>query len=569
MVLPAALAAIIISLLPVLSISLLAGAAAGILLIQRFYPDCHFLWRLAFICAAISWACILISGYGMPIFLQSPSPEGDVYVVTRPAFIIDGTSWPIAIALSTLLVAILVRDLGEIEQVAPLTWSGMLAITAIGLATTYAATPVTLMIGWAGIDLIESAVMLSQIGTAELRRQFILAVGFRTLSTCVLLWASAVYLAAEYDLTMLGYTPEMNVYLLAAAVLRLGIIPLHDPFFIKRELRRSLGTLTRITNAAAAMILICRLAGTNFPAALSPWLLIAGGMAAQLGALTWWKAADEIDGRPSWILTLAGLATAAALLALPLACIIWTLVLILAGSLLFVTERSNRRGRYLPLLGLALSIGLPFTPAWLGMEIFLLDSSTPWTESLARGLLMLAFIVALAGYFRYAMKINRDERENVSSYGFFMESVAALFALAIYIGLGVWFTLNSSGQPWLPGIIAGAGTVLLIILRKRMSKTPAAGALAALQAQTIPIDENALVPAGQVRPSNKFLEVIASMQAVVSLDWMYMFLFRFFDFFRHLFRMMTRILEGEGGLLWALLIFILLITFMFRSTGGS
>jgi hypothetical protein len=181
---------------------------------------------------------------------------------------------------------------------------------------------------------------------------------------------------------------------------------------------------------------------------------------------------------------------------------------------------------------------------------------------------LLAFIVSLAGYYRYALKVSRDEEQIPSTQSIVLENVAAFFILAIYIGLGVWFTLNSSQPPWLPGLIAAAGAILLVIFRARMIKIFVPRALPAIEPKTIPVEEKALVLAGRPRPPQKFLNMIDSLQAVVSLDWMYLFLYRFFDLFRHLFRMMTRILEGEGGLLWALIIFILLITFMFRPTGG-
>jgi len=565
----AALTAILISMLPVLSVCLLVGAALGIPIVERFYPVRRFIWGFTFLFVSVAWSCMLISVYGLPDFLQSPSPGFEEILSIRPAFIIDSTSWPIAVALLTLLLAILLRERQALEQKSTLLWSGMLAITASGLVAVNAATPLTLMLAWVAIDVIESVVMLSQIGAADLRRQFILAIGIRTFSVFLLLWVSAFYQADEYDLTLLEYAPELNLYFFAAAVIRLGIIPLHDPFFRASGMRRGLGTLVRMTNAAASLILICRLAEINMPAEPSPWLLLAAGAVTLLGAVFWWKAADEIDGRLPWIIAVTSLSAGAALLSLPLASITWGLILILVGSLLFLTERHDRRGVYLPLVGLALCSGLPFTPAWQGMAIFVWEGPATWSNLPGRVLLMAGFITLLAGFYKHGTKIIlRDEQDQnpVVKIG---ESAPALLLLAGYIGLGVWIGLNFPSPSWIPGGIAAGGTLLFVLLQRRVSKpTPLILSLTD-GSPTIPLPEKPVLPAAPTRIPGKVLNFLSSFQVVATLNWLYLFLYRFFDFFRRLFRMMTRILEGEGGFLWALLIFILLVSFMFQPSGGK
>ncbi len=565
----AALAAIFIALLPVLSVSLLAGAALGMPLVRRFNPAGRFLWGFAFIAITIAWLCLLGSGSRLPNFLQSPPPETENILAVRPAFIIDGTSWPIGVALLTLLMAIFLKEFDTPEHKSTILWSGMLALTASGLVGIFASTPLTLMLAWVAVDLIEGAVMLYQIDAPEIRRQYILSIGFRMLSIYVIYSASALFQAAEYDLTLMEYAPaEIIYFLLAAAILRLGILPLHDPFFKERSLRRGLGTLTRLINVSVASILICRLASAKYPAESLPWPLICTAAVTLFAAVYWWKADGEITGRMFWILGLTGLSIAGMLLSLPLVSITWVLVLVLAGSELFVNERRDRRGRYLALAGLALCSGLSFTPAWVGMAVFNWEGAPVWFSWMMRILFMLALVFLLAGYYRHAQKGNPAPSEEEHPGPYWGETGGAFLLLVMYIGSGVWMMSGAPTVSWIPGAVAAGGTLSVILFQDRVIKGRRKSSFAADEQKTIPIDSGLALPAPERKLPARFFARLGSLRRIVSLNGVYIFLFRFFDFFRRLFRMMTRILESEGGFLWALLVFILLISFVFRPAGG-
>jgi hypothetical protein len=218
---------------------------------------------------------------------------------------------------------------------------------------------------------------------------------------------------------------------------------------------------------------------------------------------------------------------------------------------------------------LAFCFGLPFTPAWQGMGIFVWEGPATWSNLPSRVLLMAGFIILLAGFYKHTTKINLSDGEESNPAENLGEIAPALLLLAVYVGLGVWIIFNSPSQSWIPGGVAAAGTLLFVFLQRRLHK-PAHGPLLITDGTpTIPIPETPTLPVAPTRIPGKVLNFFSSFQVVASLNWLYLFLYRFFDFFRRLFRMMSRILEGEGGFLWALLIFILLVSFMFQPSGGK
>jgi len=86
------------------------------------------------------------------------------------------------------------------------------------------------------------------------------------------------------------------------------------------------------------------------------------------GAIMWFTSSDELEGRPYWIITLAGFAIFASIQGEPLSILSWSLVLILSGSVLFLYSSRGRKLTIIPLIAVIGISGLPYTPAAVGWQ---------------------------------------------------------------------------------------------------------------------------------------------------------------------------------------------------------
>ncbi len=63
--------------------------------------------------------------------------------------------------------------------------------------------------------------------------------------------------------------------------------------------------------------------------------------------------------------------------------------------------------------------------------------------------------------------------------------------------------------------------------------------------------------------------IIAFLQDFLSLNWLYRLLWASYRYLVRVFGFLTSVLEGEGGVLWAFLILVLLFSLLARNNGGG
>jgi hypothetical protein len=64
-------------------------------------------------------------------------------------------------------------------------------------------------------------------------------------------------------------------------------------------------------------------------------------------------------------------------------------------------------------------------------------------------------------------------------------------------------------------------------------------------------------------------KVLSALGRVVSLDWFYRILSVIYHILERLVSLLSRVLEGEGGLLWVLVLLLLLISSLVGGFGGG
>ncbi|HHY88860.1 MAG TPA: hypothetical protein GYA06_08080 [Chloroflexi bacterium] len=523
--------------LVLLPVFLLAAGAGGVAYIAAFRPGFRSTWLVVAGVALLAWAAVLGLRWLLPDPLVIPTwlPLG-VPEANELRLVMDQVSWPYALSLTALLNAVVLTGAVRLTPGAsPWPWAGMLGLASMSLLAILAGSPLALLITWTAIDLVDLVVVALLSDSQRLSRQAVIAFSTRATGTVLVVAAMITSLSAGEALTFDNVQPLAAVFLLAAAGLRLGVLPLNLPYTQILPIRRDLGTLLRFAAPASSLPLLARLPAGALPEGIQGPALGFALLACLYGAAMWLAAEDGLAGRPFWLVSLAGLAVAATLLGSPLASIAWGVALLLSGGMIFLYS-TRLKGILLvgALSGLALS-GLPFTP-----------SASGWVGLAGGGFdpVQIAFVLTvamlLAGFIRHLSgpveEVARFERwiGVVYPLGLLVLPLNQwIFPLLSYRGaltMGVWWAS-------LAAVLLSVGILALILRRRQQVEGLATSWLGEIARR-----------AG------------LALAAFFRLDWLYRVLWAGYQGLQGLAALVRSLLEGQGGVIWALVLLSLLVS---------
>ncbi len=533
-----------------LSVLTLLITPLAMLITRLARPRFGYQWLLAVLGSMIAWPMVLLARLNLPqtVALFQWQPASLFHL--SPGLLLDEVSWPFAMALATASLALLLTSIARISQDSPTepgeaalvadwrSWAANVALFGLGMVTVTAANPLTLMLGWVAIDIVELITLLGNMQDAPSSERTVISFAANLSGLPMLMLAGILVWSGGEDLTFASISPQASLYLLLAAGLRLGVLPLQMPFSREMLVRRGLGTALRLVAWASSLVLLVRTASVIEPGNLTLMLLGLTALSALFGAFSWLNAQDEISGRPFWILGVASLAVAAALNGQPAACLAWSITSLLGGGFLFTYWPRHRRLLPLVLLGLLGLTALPFTPAWNGAAIYDLHGA-----SLVQILILLAHLAAqallIAGFLRHTLSLPPEgEKPALLERWVWLIYPAglALFALT-NLGLG-WNSLPPLGSlPWTAWAAGAAATGLGVLAWRFYPRA---------------------VPAPGRERINR------SWTYILSLSWLYRLLWAVYGVLARLVNLISSALEGQGGFLWTLVILVLLYTFLRR-----
>ena len=494
-----------------------------------------YLWLLVSVSTFLVWILLLISGANLPIVIQLTEWQPDFLFATSPTLIIDNISWPFAVAMLTISLAALLTDIVKVNELNPQTWPVILALGGVGLVSVIAGNPLTLLFSWVVIDITESIVLFLRTSGSDERERVVIAFSVRIAGIIMLISAMIRAEGLGKTLSFEDIPVEVSGYLLLAAGFRLGVLPPNQPHLKEPQMRRGLGTIIRFVPVAASVILIVRgaRAGINGTWWLS-FFLIFSAISAILSSIAWFRAENEIQGRPYWILGMSSFALASGAIGLPVASSVWGLGMVLIGAVLFLYSQHHR----LFLIILALSaVGLttlPLTPSWEGSVLFI---ELPW---IFRIVFYVAFGIFIFGYYRFSKRYNGNNNTEIERWMWLVYPAGlALLPITFYALVYIrWFLgfqeITFQDQGWWMGVVGIIFAVTFLVLSKKSI--------------TFPIIKLGI---GRV------------------FEWVYDVFWWGYRAFGRLLYIITQILEGDGSILWAMLILILLIVTLIQWGGGD
>lgn len=512
-----------LTLFPVLILLL---TPAVMLSVRLAKPDFAYFWLIAALGAMLAFPMVLALGFRLPqsVALITWEPAG--LFSTSPALLVDAISWPYAAALAALALSVILTAVARLQSTNWRAWAGALALSGLSLLAVLAGNPLTLLLAWAALDLTELLVLLLHVRDSKAREQAVFAFSARAAGIALLLWSDIAGGTPGRPLSFDAIPPQVSLYLLLAAALRLGVVPLHPPYLETQTLRRGLGTILHLAPAAASLVLLSRAALAGAPAVYVPYLLGLTGLSALYSAFTWATAGDELAGRPNWVLGMASLSVAAAVLGHPSASLAWGLASLLSGALLFLLSARHRSLLLLVFLSLFGFSGLPFSPAWEGMRLF----SSPFNPFLL--VFLLAQAMLLAGYARHSLR-EEDTLAGTERWVWVIYPLGLVLLPMTHVFLGLRLqpelaSVNSAA--WVSGLLAAGLAGLIWLIDRR----------------------------GWLRPG----PALTAVEAFFSLRWLYRLFWGLYRLLGWPVTRISRLLEGEAGLLWSLVLLVILFSLL-------
>lgn len=523
-----------LTLLPIIFL-LLAGGV--LLVLRRLGRGIGSIWLTAVLATFLTWCGVLVLHWFPPAALTFPHWRlADASAVDAIVFSWDALAWPYALAFITFATAVLLTAPVRFGQGSTaLSWAMVLIFSAAGLLGLIANSPLAVIFAWMALDIIELLFLLSNRSPGIFRRELLTNLAFRLGGSFMLVAAMAHAFTNGTALNFGTLSATEALLIFVAAFMRMGVLPMNLPELPEMETHRGLTSILRLASLLTALLPLAHFVPISPEPAWLPALttLFVGG--CYYGALMWLTAGNELIGRPYWFLATGGLALLAVLQGQAALSIVWGAVIVLGGGAVFLYSYRRRWLAVVPVISVFGLAGLPFSPTSPGWSAF--PNTLGWNILIAGILILL-----LVGSLRHILRANPNP-EGVENWGV----ASYVFGLALLIlaqGLVGFFGLPERMQlgRWMVSVPVAILTGLILFgLRRADAQTLLAG------------DRGAWVRLVIERIGHWLGEIL-------KMRWFYRILDGIYALVQRLVLLMERILEGVGGVLWALLLLTLLIT---------
>ncbi len=468
-----------------------------------------------------SWLLSLIFFLTSPETRLNPIWDAGEALLPSLAFSLDWVSSSLILALNSLIfVGVLVGNYSP-QTSAWITALG--GICGIGLLSDSA---YTLALVWTIIESFHLIVSLKNQTEQEGSRYIIMGIVFRLTGPLLIITISLVNVGMGGSQFLTEFDSTAGSYLLIAGLIGFSGWFLFPRNGDKKESMLTPGRYASLIPATLGLMLITRSAviitSTSFSALT---LFLLGAVVFLISLLGFLFNLTE----KTWGIGLIGLIIGSALIADPKATLSWGVLYLLPG-LLFLQELNTRKNHLIALIlgGIGI-LPLPFFPAWLGVAIF--------AEGLPGLLFALSTGLILGAMLNQGIRYWRVQRLR-SEPAFLMLIIgsALLILSQLIISLQSGFLVVSLESFSYPVTIWIAGPLTLVV---------------ALFGDRVP----RLKMSGLGVSSGEFMKTLSTISSVGA------------TLFDQAVYLITRLFEGDGGLIWALLIGFLIITLISLSGG--
>ncbi len=497
--------------------------AAVLVILGRLWPDFGYPWPIAALGGSAAWLAGLLTQFFIPLpgeFLVWPAQQ-----LFEPALVFgwDPLSWAYALAIASLALGVVITEIQRAPSADGSGWAACLFTAGLGFLAAFGGNFFTYVVLFSALDLAQILFYFRRLSEGSIRSSWISSrIAGRLLGTGLVVYSLLLGPASISPSGAVGAGWLQIALFLTGISLRLAL------FFPSEGNERNPVTVgLNLIPAAAALALIPRWFGVFSPASA----FITGGtivvvLVGAVQALRVAVSSTEREGRQAWLAAAGALVALAALRGQMQVGASWGVVFLLSGGVLALYQPASRWLVVVPLIALWSISGLPFSPLWEGMGLF----SLPLSTVLLLGILIHGLI--LAGYFKY-ISINE---QIASAEERWVRLIAPLGMAVLLITQQwiAWFPGRAPGDlsrfPWWPAVLA---IVISLVIWWWLRLGDAAQIIREI-----------------IQASGGALALITRPLAGIPV-----FISRATGF-------LTTILEGEGGVLWALLLLTLLLSIL-------
>ncbi len=517
-----------------LTLLILVAAPIGIGVTYAFNPQRNYAWVIAALGSVAAWVLTLLWQLDLPAIINLTVWRPESLFSYSPTLRVDSVAWVYGLSLSTLCMGVALTMPARMTPVRPLAAGGNLLLTAVGLFAVLAENPLTLLLAWSAIDFFELVLVLRAVSRPEQSEAAVVGFAARLAGSGVVLWGSASSAVAGAPLGFQDMNANTALILLVGVGLRLGILPFNLPLDAESVLRRGLGTVLRMVSAASSLVLLARLPISQYDPSLDRVLLLAASAAAVFSAWRWVRGASLLGSRPYWVIGMGALALAAELRGSPLGSVAWGSAMVLAGGMVFIFSHEVRWLKWLVAAGVFSISSLPFSLTAMGW------SSGPDADRWFLLVLVPAHVLLVTGFLRFVLAPHEalTDAQPQGAQSVYPAAFILMILILFMMGFWGWEGALQIGA-WIPGVVSAALAASLIFALLRLET---------LVPSSLPIEE----------PVTATVRGIGATLAAI-----------FWGLYRVLRQgsfILSRALEGDGGMLWAFVMLVLVINLL---TGGQ
>jgi hypothetical protein len=468
--------------------------------------------------AAIIISLLLLRQLPLEVVIRGNATS--IYSRMPMTLLLDGTAWAYQTTLLVILNAVLLTATRRQATSGPEAWMASTGITLLGLVAIQAGTLSTLLSAWFLIDTLELIYLLVSLKPQHNLGKLVTSFSLR-------------YAGILVGLISIGTEPSQSGFLiLLAAMLRLGVLPFWS-YWGDFSALTGLGTIMQAVRVLSALTPLARLGAGVVPDHWSALLILYCLLLMLYCAIRWLRLDSAGEGRVYWITAVSLIALTCVIHDQAAAGVPWVVTTLLAGSALFLFTDRTRLYLILALAGLVGLTGLPYTPVssgWSG----LLGSPVDWRSAP----FILANVIFLVGSLRLAIRTPEPERhiEGLARFAY----PAGLILFLVMPWVIMLFSINETPLlDWWAGFITFALLlVIILVFRDQLFE-----------------DADFKWP---ITPFwKKFVRISEGSLAAIQQDWLITSFNRFAISLGRLTHAISQVLEGEGGVLWVLLLLAL------------
>jgi len=521
--------------LTLLPIGLNIIAAIVLFTLSRIKTNIGRAWLIAAIFSLLNWGLILSFNWLYPFQFVIPEwfPIGELYQ-RGIIFQLDSISWPLLLSLAAVQGAVIITDSSRLQEIPKVSiWSGVFLVYSVGMLAVLTNSIISIFLVWAIVDVIELIILIRTTSSNQTINEIVVSFGVKILGLFFLIFGLLVSYEQNSPIQIGKDINNIGIYILIAVGLRLGVIPFNLPFISGSPVRRGLGNSIRMVSVAASLIVLLRLPISSFEEAAFNILQILTAVGILFGAIMWLGSSSELEGRPYWIISMSGLAIYSSINGNQISSLVWTLAMILCGSVLFLYSSRGKKLSTIPLLAVIGFAGLPFTPSspgWFGTIIS--------GEGFGNIIMVVSIIILILGFLNHATVI-----ENVLTTKEKWVWITYPIGLLILI-ITQWLIFLISDLQW---DISGNFVISLITFLIPML-------LFFLTRKFIQTSEYSKFLQGVLKPLGFVIKEFLSFR------WLYRIIWTILGLIQRIILLLTGLLEGQGGILWVIVFLLMIIT---------